>query len=28
MARWLEEQLPEVTRQYLQRDASGQGGKT
>ena len=28
MARWLEEQLPEITRQYLQLDASGQGGKT
>jgi ferritin-like metal-binding protein YciE len=28
MARWLEERLPEVTRQYLQLDAAGQGGKT
>ena len=28
MARWLEEQLPELTRQYLQLDASGRGGKT
>jgi ferritin-like metal-binding protein YciE len=28
MARWLEEQLPELTRQYLQLDAAGQGGKT
>ena len=28
MARWLEQHLPEITRQYLQLDASGQGGKT
>ena len=28
MARWLEEQLPELTRRYLELDASGQGGKT
>jgi ferritin-like metal-binding protein YciE len=28
MARWLEERLPELTRRYLELDASGQGGKT
>jgi ferritin-like metal-binding protein YciE len=28
MAGWLEDQLPEITRQYLQLDASGQDGKT
>ena len=28
MARWLEQHLPEITRQYLQLDAAGQGGKT
>jgi ferritin-like metal-binding protein YciE len=28
MAQWLEQQLPEITRQYLQLDASGQGGKS
>jgi ferritin-like metal-binding protein YciE len=28
MARWLEEQLPELTRRYLELAASGQGGKT
>jgi ferritin-like metal-binding protein YciE len=28
MARWLEQHLPEITRQYLQLDASGRGGKT
>lgn len=28
MARWLEQHLPEITRQYLQLDASDQGGKT
>ena len=28
MARWLEEHLPEITRQYLQLEETGQGGKT
>jgi hypothetical protein len=28
MARWLEEQLLELTRRYLELDAAGQGGKT
>ena len=28
MARWLEQHLPEITRQYLQLDASDRGGKT
>ena len=28
MVRWLEEQLPELTRRYLELAASGQGGKT
>lgn len=28
MAQWLEQHLPEVTRRYLELDASGQGGKT
>ncbi len=28
MARWLEQHLPEITRQYLRLDAEGKGGKT
>ena len=28
MAQWLAENLPEITRQYLRLEASGQGGKT
>jgi ferritin-like metal-binding protein YciE len=28
MAAWLEQHLPEITRQYLRLDAAGQGGKT
>jgi ferritin-like metal-binding protein YciE len=28
MARWLEQHLPEITRQFLQLEMSGQGGKT
>jgi ferritin-like metal-binding protein YciE len=28
MARWLQEHLPEITRQYLHLEEMGQGGKT